>query len=102
MTDGIVVSVTADQAVVRVGSRRGVLDRKSIEWTGRTRVDRLVEAGDVIRVGITRSETDRVELTLEQRPLAEAALVAVNEESAAADVELEQTLRRFIEGLTPA
>ena len=34
--------------------------------------------------------------------LAEAALVAVNDASAAAAVELEQTIRQFIEGLTPA
>ncbi len=78
VTDGIVVSVTPDQAVVRVGSRRGLLTRESIAWTGRTRVDRLVEAGDVIHVGIERSETDRVELTLEQRPTVEAALVAID------------------------
>ncbi len=33
--------------------------------------------------------------------LAEAALVAVNDASAASAVELEQTIRQFIEGLTP-
>jgi penicillin-binding protein 1A len=87
VTDGVVLETTPERALVRVGDRRGTLRSASIEWTGETRPDRLLRRGDVIRVRIgVRAAADGVAelpLELEQEPVVEGALVALDTRSGA-------------------
>jgi penicillin-binding protein 1A len=76
--DGVVVAVDARAARIRVGEREGLLGPKEIEWTRKQRPNALLEIGDVVRVRVVSDEGQRLELTLEQEPIAEAALVALD------------------------
>jgi penicillin-binding protein 1A len=89
---GVVLKVSAKEAVLKA---RGVIGRLSIEnarWagarldpkTGRTSqisnftLDKILKPGDVVRVGFRSSKGGAAELTLEQEPEAEGALVAID------------------------
>jgi penicillin-binding protein 1A len=67
-------------ARVRIGKLEGVLARPGFQWTGRASASDLVKAGDVIEVGVTAidEETGTVSVTLEQTPLVEGALLAID------------------------
>ncbi|GAB4408811.1 MAG: PBP1A family penicillin-binding protein [Thermodesulfovibrionales bacterium] len=89
---GVVIKVSAKEAIIKA---RGIMGRLSIEnarWaantidkkTGRTgqiknfSLDKILKAGDVVRVGFRSLKGNSVELTLEQEPDAEGAVVAVD------------------------
>jgi len=67
-------------ARVRVGKYQGVLTRAGFEWTRRQSAADLVTPGDVIDVEVTAVDEARatVALALEQTPLVEGALVAID------------------------
>jgi penicillin-binding protein 1A len=67
-------------ARVRVGKYQGVLTRAGFEWTRRQSAADLVKPGDVIDVDVTAVDEARatVTLTLEQTPLVEGALLAID------------------------
>jgi len=79
VTDGVVLRVDGERADVRVDRMAGVLGRDAVAWTGKTRPDQLLRVGDVIRVRVLdRADNGELQLTLEQEPEAEAALVALD------------------------
>jgi len=78
ITDGIVLSVDTHTARVRVGTYQGTLGAKEIAWTHASRPADILQRGDVIRVRVESIDSDQaLTLSLEQRPLVEAALVAL-------------------------
>jgi penicillin-binding protein 1A len=82
--DAVVVEVAADSVGVRLGDERAKLGPKALAWTRVKRATDLFEPGDVIRVRLRdRDAQGRLELSLEQEPLAEAALVALDPSSGA-------------------
>lgn len=89
---GVVLKVSAKETIIKA---RGVKGRLSIEnalWaantidkkTGRTgqiknfSLDKILRVGDVVKVGFKSMKGSSVELTLEQEPEAEGAVVAVD------------------------
>jgi penicillin-binding protein 1A len=72
--------VTPTSAQVRLGIYRGELGRSDFAWTRRTAATDLFKPGDLIEVSITSlNETSRtVAVALEQTPLVEGALVAID------------------------
>ena len=77
--DGVVVAVDAAVARVRVLDHEGRLGQEEIEWTRKARPDAILSRGDVVRVRVVELGQDgAAKLTLEQEPLAEAALVALD------------------------
>jgi len=84
VTDGVVLAVDDAQATVRVGAYRGTLGPDEIRWTRKKTPDRLLSAGDVIRVRIESiDEEEPIRIALEQEPQVEAALVAIDPRSGA-------------------
>ncbi len=66
-------------ARVRVGRYTADLTRAAYQWTRRTSPADLVRPGDLIDVGlVTLDETGKATVTLEQQPLIEGALVALD------------------------
>lgn len=74
----VVRSVTATSAQLRIGPLRGELTRAGIQWTRRSSPADLVKAGDLIDVELTQVEGTEATVTLEQTPLLEGALVAID------------------------
>jgi len=67
-------------ARVRVGKYEGVLEKAGFQWTRRASASELVAAGDLIEVEVTAVDEagGTVSVALEQTPLVEGALVAVD------------------------
>jgi penicillin-binding protein 1A len=77
--EGVVVSVTQDEASVRVGPYRGSLGAEQVKWTDETDLAKLLQVGDRIQVRLQGLAADgAAEFTLEQEPQVEAALVALD------------------------
>ncbi len=75
---GIVLAERGDTVRVRVATHEGRLGPDEIGWTGSKSAARLLDPGDVIEVRIVELEPDgALRLALEQRPVAQAALVAL-------------------------
>jgi len=66
-------------ATLRIGALRAELTRDSIQWTRRTQMSQVVAAGDLIDVELLTMATETATATvrLEQTPLLEGAVVAV-------------------------
>jgi penicillin-binding protein 1A len=80
--DGVVLAVDAQRARIRVAGHEGTLASEEIKWTKKKKPNELLQPGDLIRVRV-RSTDDKgnAALTLEQEPIAEAALVALDPRS---------------------
>jgi penicillin-binding protein 1A len=67
-------------ARVRIGRLYADLGRDAIAWTGRTSAAALVKPGDVVEVRIVAVDAaaGRATATLEQRPLVDGALLAID------------------------
>ena len=80
LVPGIVIETHSDGATVRIGGYRDTIDAAAIEWTGRTAPADLLRAGDVATFRIQSIDASRqvVELTLDQAPEAQAALIAID------------------------
>jgi penicillin-binding protein 1A len=65
---------------VRVGKYEGVLAKAGFRWTGRASASDLVKAGDLIEVEVTAVDENAgtVSVALEQTPLVEGALLAID------------------------
>ena len=74
----VVRSVNAATAQLRIGALQGELTKAGIAWTRRTSPAELFKAGDLIDVELTKIEGDAATITLEQAPLLEGALVAID------------------------
>ena len=75
----IVTAVQDDTMNVRFGSYQAVINRDGFSWTNQLSAEKLVRPGDLIEIKISAldSETLTAEATLEQEPVAEAALLAL-------------------------
>lgn len=77
--DGVVVAVSDTVAKVRLGELIGTLGAEEIAWTRKKRPSDFLKVGDVVRVRLlSTTEGGTAALSLEQQPLAEAALVALD------------------------
>lgn len=74
----VVRSVNATSAQLRIGALQGELTKAGMVWTRRTSPAELFKAGDLIDVELTKVEGDAATVTLEQAPLLEGALVAID------------------------
>ncbi len=74
----VVRSVNTTGARLRIGALAGELSRAGIQWTRRTSPADLVKVGDVIDVELTKIEGQTATVTLEQTPVLEGALVAID------------------------
>ena len=78
--DAVVLSVTKTEAKVRIKSYTGVVKNDDIErWTGTRQIDKLIRAGDVIKVAVKSVDAAKKEFTasLDQEPLTEGAFLAI-------------------------
>ena len=80
VVDGLVVATDKETATLRVAEYTGRLDAKAIEWTGVKRPGELLRVGQIARVRVEAldDEDGSATLLLEQKPEAEAALVALD------------------------
>jgi len=75
---GIVLDAEPGTASVRVGNFHGELSADGVAWTGESDPAALVQRGDRIWVEVHGVHEDRLELSLDQRPDVEGALVAID------------------------
>ena len=66
-------------ARLRIGRYRADLNREGFSWTRRTSADALLHVGDLVEVEIKKidNETGAAEVALEQTPIVEGALIAI-------------------------
>jgi len=77
--DGIIVAVEEGRAVVRLGTYEAELGPQEIKWTGESDPAALFAVGDMVQVRLKGVGEDRAAtVELEQEPLVEAALVALD------------------------
>jgi penicillin-binding protein 1A len=74
----IVRNVTDTTAILRVGELDAELTRAGMQWTNRKSPKEILKAGDLIDVEITKIEGTTATVSLEQTPLIEGALVAID------------------------
>lgn len=88
---GIVLKVGAKEAVIRSRGILGKLPLVNAQWASRTlnpkngrtteltnfSLDKILKVGDVVRVGFKAARGSNIELTLEQEPDVEGAVVAI-------------------------
>jgi penicillin-binding protein 1A len=74
----VVRSVTAAAAQVRVGNLTGEMSKAGFQWTRRPSAAALFKPGDLIDVELGAIDGDTAAVTLEQAPLIEGALVALD------------------------
>jgi penicillin-binding protein 1A len=74
------MAVAEGTARVRMGSLTGELNKTAIQWTRKTSAGDLVKAGDLVEVDLVKidAEAGTATVVLEQPPLLEAALVALD------------------------
>ncbi|MSO61284.1 MAG: PBP1A family penicillin-binding protein [Acidobacteria bacterium] len=74
----VVRSVNATSAQLRIGALQGELTKAGIQWTRHSAPSELVKVGDLIDVELTTVHDRTATVTLEQTPLIEGALVALD------------------------
>jgi len=74
----VVRSVGAAGAQLRIGALQGLLTKAGIQWTRRTAPSELFKVGDLIDVELTAIDGTTAAVKLEQTPLLEGALVAID------------------------
>ena len=77
--DGVILAVDEEHAEVRLGPYRGRLGAKQVKWTGEKSLAKLVQPGDLVRLRLVAVREDgTAEVELEQVPLVEVVLVALD------------------------
>ena len=79
----VVTAPKSGAARLRIGKYRADLTRDGYSWTYKTSAESLFKAGDIDDVAVTKVDdaTQTLGIKLEQTPLAEAALVAIDNRS---------------------
>jgi penicillin-binding protein 1A len=75
---GLVTSVQPTFALIRIGPLHAMLTPADFSWTGKKQPKDLVKPGDVICVSIKAISGTTAEVQLEQIPVAQAALVSID------------------------
>lgn len=80
VADAVVLSVSRNEATVRVKDYVGRMKNEGISWTGAKFLDSLIKRGDVIQVQVKSVDEAKRELavSLDQEPLIEGAFLAVD------------------------
>ena len=75
----VVMAIEDGVMHVRFGAYRAVIDREGFDWTHRSSADQLVKPGDLVEIRILAVDPDAgtAVATLEQEPVVEAALLAL-------------------------
>jgi len=83
VADAVVLSVSRNEAVVKVKRYTGRLQNKNIGWTKTDNLVKLVERGEVIQVKVNKikPETKELEASLDQHPVIEGAFLAIDPRS---------------------
>jgi penicillin-binding protein 1A len=81
----LVVSEAGDsgEVTVRVGDHEGVLTKKKVRWTRQGNPASFLDPGDIVRVRIDALDGTTADLSLEQEPEVEGALVAIEPQTGA-------------------
>jgi penicillin-binding protein 1A len=74
----VVRSVDDTTAHLRIGERSADLVAANMRWTNKKSPKDILKAGDVIEVAITKLDGNTATVTLDQTPLLEGALVAID------------------------
>jgi penicillin-binding protein 1A len=79
LVPALVTGLDRGRILVRVGRRSGFIDRDGYKWTNRA-PERLVRAGDLVEMAVTAIDDKSTGIvgTLEQEPLIEGAVVALD------------------------
>ena len=74
----VVGAVNDTTAFLRIGDLRAELVRANMQWTNRRSPKDILKEGDLIDVEITKIDGNKAAVTLEQTPILEGALVAID------------------------
>ena len=74
----VVKSASASVAELRIGELSAELTKAGMQWTRRTSPSQIVKAGDLIDVELTKIDGSTATVSLEQTPIIEGALVAID------------------------
>ena len=74
---GLVTAVDEKSATVKIGPYRAVLSAPDFAWTGRRSPAQLLKVGDLAECHIKEITGDTARVELDQKPAAQAALVAI-------------------------
>jgi len=77
----LVTSIQPSYAWLKIGPYRAMLTAPDFAWTGRTSVGSLLKPGDLCVVYIKQISGTAVEVQLEQQPVVQAALIAIDNSS---------------------
>jgi penicillin-binding protein 1A len=75
---GLVLSVEAKNATVKIGPYRAILSPADFAWTGRKKPADLLKVGDLAQFSIQDSKETTVRVQLEQQPAPQAAMLAID------------------------
>jgi len=83
--NGVVVAESPDsgEVTVRVGSHEGSLTKKKVRWTRQGNPASFLDPGDIVSVRIDAIDDSHIEISLEQEPEVEGALVAIEPQTGA-------------------
>jgi penicillin-binding protein 1A len=77
----VVRSVSDTAATLRIGELSAELTRAGMQWTNRKSPREILKAGDLVDVEITKIDGKTVTVNLDQTPILEGALVAIDNHS---------------------
>src|SRR6266849_2550250 len=75
---GLVLSVTEREAIIKIGTYRGILSPGDFAWTGRKKPADLLKVGDLAQFSIQELRDNTVRIQLEQQPGPQGALLAID------------------------
>ena len=75
---GLVMAVEPTFATIRVGTYHAMLTPTDFAWTGKKSPSQLLKVGDVVVVSIKEVAGSTLHVQLEQQPVAQAALLAID------------------------
>ena len=75
---GLVMAVEPTFATIRVGAYHAMLTPTDFAWTGKKSPSQLLKVGDLVVVGIKEVAGSTLHVQLEQQPVAQAALLAID------------------------
>ena len=75
---GLVLSVGEREAIIKVGTYRGILSPNDFAWTGSKKPAELLKVGDLAQFSIQELRDNTVRVQLEQQPGPQGALLAID------------------------
>src|SRR5437660_8210504 len=75
---GLVFAVSDKDAIIKIGTYRGILSSNEFAWTGRKKPGDLLKAGDLAQFSIQELRDNTVRVQLEQQPGPQGALLAID------------------------